>query len=75
MSLLPTRLLESPLVGGAARLGQVRLPLGGLAVGLLTGLTAQFLWPACIRACWHPEIRDAIFGERGDLSHLIDLYM
>ncbi|KAL3906956.1 MAG: hypothetical protein SGPRY_010353, partial [Prymnesium sp.] len=70
------RSLPSPLArwGGGMHF-TMHLPVGGIAVGLATGLTAQFLWPACIHLCWPAELRSLVLGERGDASHLVDLYL
>eukprot|EP00658_Telonema_sp_P-2_P027746 TRINITY_DN21376_c0_g1_i2.p1 TRINITY_DN21376_c0_g1~~TRINITY_DN21376_c0_g1_i2.p1 ORF type:complete len:344 (-),score=75.24 TRINITY_DN21376_c0_g1_i2:93-1124(-) len=60
---------------------KTNLPLGGVAVGVLTALTAQFIWPIAISICWSPEQQDLFLGSsgRGTLGSsgsgfLIDLY-
>lgn len=52
----------------------LRLPVGGVAIGLLTGCTAPFLWPSCVRLCWPIELQEAVLGAR-DASHLVDIYL
>ena len=58
--------------GTTTRISQV--PLGGLALGVATCLSAPLCWPAAIRLCWPDELRDAIFGEGDDVWPLVDLY-
>jgi hypothetical protein len=64
-AIIPPRLLPS----------HISIPVGGLAVGLLTGASAAFLWPACIRVCWPDEMRELLLGRRQEATHLIDLYL
>ena len=49
-----------------AKLGpaSLNLPIGGVAIGLLTGCTAPFLWPMCVRQSWPKELQEAVFGDR-----------
>lgn len=65
----------SRLMGGSPLLGNMPLmvPIGGVAVGLLTGALAPFLWPLTIRVCWPEELRMAALRD-GTTFQLIDLY-
>ncbi|KAG8469484.1 hypothetical protein KFE25_005939 [Diacronema lutheri] len=62
-------------LGGLARaLARAPLPLGGVAVGVGTAVSAPLLWPVCIGALWPAELVEALLGGADGGSALIDAY-